>query len=226
MRRFKKQAGFTLVEIAIVLVIVGILLGGVLQGQQMIENSRIKGVVNDMNGVSAASNAYFDRYRALPGDEAAATMQARGWGAGLAGGDGNGVLQMAFADTWANAGGAGNEQAGFWQALRSARFLPGAPAAIGVAALPRSSTGGLIGVVTGAYTQPGVSICASGLTHRQALGIDTLVDGPLPETSIGNNVGAMRGAIGAAPFNPAAANPGGVAFNESLATVWTMCRAL
>ena len=52
----KAQSGFTLVEIAIVLVIIGLLLGGVLKGQEMIENARIKSIVNDMNGVSAAYN--------------------------------------------------------------------------------------------------------------------------------------------------------------------------
>ena len=49
------QRGFTLIEIAIVLVIIGLLLGGVLQGQQLIENSRVKSAVNDFNGLAAAS---------------------------------------------------------------------------------------------------------------------------------------------------------------------------
>ncbi len=43
----QRQHGFTLVEIAIVLVIIGLLLGGVLKGQEMIENARIKSVVGD-----------------------------------------------------------------------------------------------------------------------------------------------------------------------------------
>ena len=41
----RQQAGFTLVEIAIVLVIIGLLLGGVLKGQEMIENGKIKSVI-------------------------------------------------------------------------------------------------------------------------------------------------------------------------------------
>ncbi len=72
MKQIKRnQKGFTLVEIAIVLVIIGLLLGGVLKGQEMIESSRIKSVVGDLNGVSAAYNTYFDRFRAIPGDETA-----------------------------------------------------------------------------------------------------------------------------------------------------------
>ena len=52
MNQFKKhQAGFTLVEIAIVLVIIGLLLGGILKGQEMITQAKIKNIVNDMNGM-------------------------------------------------------------------------------------------------------------------------------------------------------------------------------
>src|SRR5665647_3444069 len=64
-----RQSGFTLVEIAIVLVIIGLLLGGILKGQEMITQAKIKNVINDMNGITAAFNSYQDRYKALPGDD-------------------------------------------------------------------------------------------------------------------------------------------------------------
>ena len=48
------EAGFTLVEIAIVLVIIGLLLGGILKGQEMITQAKIKNIVNDFNGITAA----------------------------------------------------------------------------------------------------------------------------------------------------------------------------
>ena len=63
------QTGFTLVEIAIVLVIIGLLLGGILKGQEMITQAKIKNVIADFSGVSAAYYGYQDRYRALPGDD-------------------------------------------------------------------------------------------------------------------------------------------------------------
>src|SRR4030088_3250787 len=66
---------FTLVEIAIVLVIIGLLLGGILKGQEMITQAKIKNIVNDFNGITAAINSYQDRYKALPGDDLGA--QAR-----------------------------------------------------------------------------------------------------------------------------------------------------
>ena len=53
-----KQAGFTLVEIAIVLVIVGLLLGGILKGQEMIIQAKVKNSITDFSGVSAAFFGY------------------------------------------------------------------------------------------------------------------------------------------------------------------------
>ena len=64
-----RQSGFTLVEIAIVLVIIGLLLGGILKGQEMITQAKIKNVIADFSGVSAAYHGYQDRYRAIPGDD-------------------------------------------------------------------------------------------------------------------------------------------------------------
>src|SRR5512139_2700512 len=89
--KHRAQAGFTLVEIAIVLVIIGLLLGGILKGQEMITQAKIKNIVNDLNGMSAAIYSYQDRYRALPGDELNASTTGR-WGAAAFGGDGNGIF--------------------------------------------------------------------------------------------------------------------------------------
>src|ERR1035437_8858750 len=85
-----KQAGFTLVEIAIVLVIIGLLLGGILKGQEMITQAKIKNVVNDFNGITAAENSYQDHYRALPGDDTGAS--GRWTIATTFNGDGNGQI--------------------------------------------------------------------------------------------------------------------------------------
>ena len=66
------QRGFTLVEIAIVLVVIGLLLGGILKGQEMVVQARTKNVIADFGGLTAAHYAYQDRYRATPGDDPAA----------------------------------------------------------------------------------------------------------------------------------------------------------
>jgi len=68
------QKGFTLIEIAIVLVIIGLLIGGVLKGQSMIQNAKVKRLVSDIQGIQAAMNSFQDRYQMWPGDENSATI--------------------------------------------------------------------------------------------------------------------------------------------------------
>jgi prepilin-type N-terminal cleavage/methylation domain-containing protein len=74
----KHQRGFTLVEIAIVLVIIGLLLGGILKGQELITSARVRNLANQIEGIKAAFFGFQDRYRALPGDFRLATTQISG----------------------------------------------------------------------------------------------------------------------------------------------------
>jgi prepilin-type N-terminal cleavage/methylation domain-containing protein len=67
--RIQNQQGFTLVEIAIVLVIIGLLIGGVLKGQGMIGNAKVKNLVKSAEGIQAAVFSFQDKYGVLPGDE-------------------------------------------------------------------------------------------------------------------------------------------------------------
>lgn len=106
----KQQSGFTLIEIAIVLVIIGLLLGGILKGQEMITNAKVRNLADQGNAVKAAYFAFQDRYRALPGDYAAANVNING----VAGnGNGNGLVST-------NA-----ERGLFWNHLASAGFITG-----------------------------------------------------------------------------------------------------
>lgn len=84
-----QQRGFTLVEIAIVLVIIGLLLGGVLKGQELINSAKVRSLNDKFSGVTAAWYAFQDRYRGIPGDynQAAANISST-----LTDGQGNGLV--------------------------------------------------------------------------------------------------------------------------------------
>src|ERR1700682_2054802 len=90
----QRQHGFTLIEIAIVLVIIGLLLGGVLKGQELITGARVRNLISQQDGVKAAYFGFLDRFRALPGDYGNATATITGVsaasGCGVAGNIGNG----------------------------------------------------------------------------------------------------------------------------------------
>lgn len=90
----RKQEGFTLIEIAIVLVIIGLLLGGVLKGQELITSARVRNLIVNQDGVKAAYFGFLDRYRALPGDYSQAQANIPGCSA-CQQGDGNGKIDGA-----------------------------------------------------------------------------------------------------------------------------------
>jgi prepilin-type N-terminal cleavage/methylation domain-containing protein len=91
----KDQAGFTLVEIAIVMVIIGLLIGGVLKGQAMIQNAKVKRVVKQGDELRAAIMTFYDKYGVYPGDENLAAIPPNG-----ADNEGNGTGQIAGAEIY------------------------------------------------------------------------------------------------------------------------------
>ena len=64
----KINRGFTLIELAIVLVVIGLLLGGILKGQELIESARARNLISQLDSIKAAYFTFQDKYRALPGD--------------------------------------------------------------------------------------------------------------------------------------------------------------
>ncbi len=218
MKSFKSrrvQSGFTLVEIAIVLVIVGLLLAGVLKGQELIENSKIKNIAKDMDGMSAAVLSFRDRYKQLPGDDAANTTTAYGWAANVGGGNGDGFIGAALPSFT----GASVEQVNAIRALRFAGFLSGDPATAGVAALPSHAGGGRVavgGIAAGTLGLTGNVVCVNGLSGKYAGALDRLIDDGV------SNTGAVRGTT-AALASPA---PGAATAYAENTLNFTICKQI
>ena len=87
--------GFTLIELAIVLVVIGLLLGGVLKGQELIESARARNIISQLDSIKAAYYAFQDKYRAAPGDYPGSLAYANlpGIVSPQVGGNGDGVVR-------------------------------------------------------------------------------------------------------------------------------------
>ena len=184
-----KQKGFTLVEIAIVLVIVGLLIGGVLKGQEMITNAKLKLIESDNAGIAAAMFSYQDRYLQLPGDDSGAGGPAATPGRfsdlilAADNGNGDGVIE----GVWT--GGAGIETSKFWRHLRASGLIPGSPQDI---TQPSNAYGGKIGIRDGSLGISGHVTVFGQIDGPIAKIIEARLDDSTPNT--GRVMAAIAGA--------------------------------
>ncbi len=174
----ERQKGFTLIEMSIVLVIIGLIIGGILKGQEIIESARQKNLISQFDALRGAVNTFVDRFGSIPGDYALATTRISG-NTNYVNGGGNGVLGTAattVATVSTNDGSAaGSENLQFFIHLAGADLLEGVaavnavPTAFGSnSALPATPISGAgISVVSGLYnhaTSPRSSVW--GRVHR------------------------------------------------------------
>jgi len=225
------QQGFTLVEIAIVLVIIGLLLGGILKGQEMITQAKIKNVMADYSGISAAYHGYQDRYRAIPGDDPGAGRWTTPTGVVV--GNGNGVVSGTynFGCTTPGTTSGTNEACFWWDHLRRAGFVSGQGTL-----QPFNALTGLIGVQTGdgaATPVPtllnasggngfsGLIMCSANIPDKIAIAVDTQMDDGL------SNTGTLRAVQQSGP-NPDidAGLVSTPAYAETGTNTYTLCRNL
>ena len=204
-----RQSGFTLVEIAIVLVIIGLLLGGVLKGQELVNNAKIKNLANDFRGISSFVYAYQDRFRALPGDDRAATTHLNGGTNAAAASLGNARINGAW-----NSATASDESYLFWQHVRLAGLATGTTNTAAADYVPRNAEGGVIGVTSDpVLTAPATPypasfyVCSQGIQGRFARQIDTTLDDGNTQTGtirvITDNAANMADAINVTAANDA-----------------------
>lgn len=113
---FISRSAFSLVELSIVLVILGLLTGGILAGQSLIRASELRAVVSEYQRYVAATNTFRDKYFALPGDM---TNAASFWGASTNNGNGDGIINDAAAVSVTG------EAFEFWNQLALAGLIEG-----------------------------------------------------------------------------------------------------
>jgi prepilin-type N-terminal cleavage/methylation domain-containing protein len=222
----KTQSGFTLIELAMVLVIVGLLLGGVLKGQALINSAKVRNMATDFKNVQVYVYAYQDRFRALPGDDSLVATHLNGGTKATNGTQANGVIEGAW-----NTAMDGDESCVFWQHVRLAGLAPGVTAvncAAGNTYQPRNADEGLIGIqgvsgfttitrnaASAAVTMSGANVvCSAGVLGKYAKQLDTMLDDGEADT------GSMRVA------DPASTGQSITSSAIMDATPYTVCMAV
>ncbi len=176
-----KQKGFTLVEIAIVLIIVGLLIGGVLKGQEMITNAKLKRMESDNAGIAAAMFSYQDRYLQLPGDDIGAADRFTIYlGNPFANGDGDGIIFGLWNRTPTTniLAAATDETNMFFAHLRASGLVAGLAVDD---TKPSNAYGGIIGVQDGALLIAGTVTIFGGIDGPVARIIEGRLDDGVPE---------------------------------------------
>ncbi|MBU0621065.1 MAG: prepilin-type N-terminal cleavage/methylation domain-containing protein [Gammaproteobacteria bacterium] len=141
----RNQSGFTLIEIAIVLVIIGLLLGGVLKGQELINSAKVKSLATDFRNIPVYIYGYQDKFRAIPGDDRLAASHVSG-ATTIDPGNGNGLIDGDWNSTTTT-----DESYNFWQHVRLAGLAPGSTDIADPAGdyIPINSVAGVIGIQSG-----------------------------------------------------------------------------
>ena len=218
MPNIQKQRGFTLVEIAIVLVIIGLLLGGILKGQELITSARVRNIADQNSGVQAAYYGFIDRYRQVPGDWNA-TNAAQAIPDVNTGGDDSGRLDGTNA--WV-------EALALWEQLSKSGFIQGSypggtaqPTSASNSAPRNAFNGYLFLFRTADYDDPGTAVDRLNVVLGAGIPVNVLreldpkvVDG-LPES------GVLRHAVDSGvTFSTLAEFNAGCVDDSGATTIW------
>lgn len=144
MYRNNKLSGFTLVETAVVLVIIGLLVTAIMVAGELLNSARARTLIAEINGLKGAYFGFVDRYHAFPGDYGRATSDIPNTGVN---GNGNGRIETIAA------GSAIDEHIAVWEHLSGAGFISGryryVAGAEGPGSAPKSAFGAYPRIITG-----------------------------------------------------------------------------
>lgn len=203
-----REHGFTLIEIAVVLVIIGLLLGGVFKAQELINSAKVKNLASDFRSIPLFIYGYQDKFKRLPGDDPDATNHL-GDTAKIAADKtgqkpGNGLIEGKWDST-----DIADENVLFWQHVRLAGLATGSTdfADVTKAGLPSNAEGGKVGIqmntpisgLSGTYY-----ICSSGINAKLAQQLDATLDDGSPK----------GGSLRAQETTTTATNPGADKYEE------------
>lgn len=112
--RTSKQRGFTLVELAIVLIVISLVVGGIVAGRTLVRNAELRSITSESENLIRATKQFVDKYQAMPGD----FYKASSYWSGVSDGDGTGFIECGFIS--------GLEEEFFaWSHLSAAKFIEG-----------------------------------------------------------------------------------------------------
>jgi prepilin-type N-terminal cleavage/methylation domain-containing protein len=124
-----KSHGFTLVEISLVMIIIGLLIGGIFGGMAMIENMQVNSTIQFMKNVESAAIKFNDAYGTLPGDLRDPSVVLPGCTSvpcSVTSAQ-NGDRKLVSLDDWSAAINLTNERFVFWHQLSAAGMITGIP---------------------------------------------------------------------------------------------------
>lgn len=194
--KIKSDKGFTLVELAIVLVIIGLILAGIIKGQELITNAKIKRAYNVQKEIAAAVYTYFDRYQFYPGDDPQAATRFTPALPVPTNGNGNALIAAGAASTAANFActATGTEQCDLWAELRLSGILTGSGFTN-----PTHPYGGAVAISY--FNMPAIGAgSAAQLTHwiqlqNMPYDVCKILDQQYDDGNLATGVGAGTGAI-------------------------------